>query len=241
MPIRAQKSMGMKLCVPESVSGGIFLSHKCSRKCRHCMCACSPRWKADWIPEKDLEGILTQLSERIQPSPLGPNTVGINYGLHFTGGEPFLNSDLLLKAIEIAREFGITSTFVETNSFWCTDDRATIEKLTRLKDSGLNGIVISVNLFILEQGPYERRARAIRISRRVFKENVMVYQEIFCNQFEQLNIQSTLLFEEYLRRIGHSGLSLVELLTMGRAAYKLGHLYKNIPPNSSSTSPAGEI
>jgi len=59
------------------------------------MYASSSKWSADWISEGDVEEISTQLSGKIQ-SPRDPNSVGINYGLHFTGGEPFLNFDLLL-------------------------------------------------------------------------------------------------------------------------------------------------
>jgi len=129
----------------------------------------------------------------------------------------------------MARELGIPSTFVETNSFWCTDDKGTREKLMRLKGSGLDGILVSVNPFILEQVSFERTERAFRISREIFKENVMVYQEFFYHQFKGLNIKSTLSFEEYLQKVGLGGLSFVELLPMGRATYKLGHLYKKYP------------
>jgi len=138
-----------KLYIPEPVSGGMLLSYKCTSECKHCMYACSPRWKADWISEKDMEKILTQLSDKIQQSFLGARRIRINYGLHFTDGEPFLNFDLLLKASEIAHELKIGSTFVETNCFWCKDDETVREKLTQLKEAGLHGVLISVNPFIL--------------------------------------------------------------------------------------------
>nr|MDO8079362.1 radical SAM protein [Candidatus Freyarchaeota archaeon] len=132
------------------------------------MYACSPAWSADWISEGDLERVLTQLSPVILPSPLGPDRVGINYGLHFTGGEPFLNFDLLVKAVGMAHGLGIPSLFVETNSFWCANDWGTRDKFARLRDSGLDGLLISVNPFILEQVPFERTERAVRIGREVF-------------------------------------------------------------------------
>ena len=219
----------LRSLVPKPISAGMFLSYKCSSECKHCMYACSPRWEADWISEKDLEKILTLLSDKILPSPLGPDRIGINYGLHFTGGEPFLNFDLLLKAVKMAHELGIPSTFVETNSFWCTDDKNTREKLVLLKDSGLDGILVSVNPFILEQVPLEQTERAIRTSREIFKENVIAYQEIFYHQFKGLSIKGSLPFEEYLQKAGLSGLSLVELLPMGRACYKLEYLYRKYP------------
>ena len=217
-----------KLYVEEPISAGIILSYKCSSECKHCMYACSPRWKADWISESDLQIILSQLSERIQPSPLGRNRIAVNYGLHLTGGEPFLNFQLLMKATEMAAKLGIPSRFVETNSFWCVDDETVRENFTRLRDSGLDGILISVNPFILDQVPFERTRRAIRIGREIFGQNALVYQEVFHDQFERLNIKSTLPFDAYLRA-EPNGLTRAELLPMGRAVYRLGHLYRKHP------------
>lgn len=112
-----------KLFLPWPVSVNVLLSYKCSGECRHCMYACSSRWKADWISESDLEKILSQLSISIQPSPFGADRVSLNYGLHFTGGEPFLNFDLLLRAVEMAHEYGIPSVFVETYCFGASTTR----------------------------------------------------------------------------------------------------------------------
>ncbi|MBE0512225.1 radical SAM protein [Candidatus Bathyarchaeota archaeon] len=218
-----------KLYIPEPVSGGLLLSYRCTSECKHCMYACSPRWKADWISEEHAEKILTQLADKIQGSPLGSDRIGINYGLHFTGGEPFLNFDLLLKVTEIAHEHKIPSTFVETNCFWCRDDESTRRKLTQLKDAGLHGILISVNPFILEYVPFERTERAVRISKEIFGEGATTYQEFFYYQFKKLNFKDTLSFKEYLQKAGPRSLSYVELLPMGRAPYKLGYLYKKYP------------
>jgi MoaA/NifB/PqqE/SkfB family radical SAM enzyme len=218
-----------KLYIPKPISGGILLSYKCTSECKHCMYACSPRWKADWLSEKDAEKILNQLADKIQPSPFGPNEIGINYGLHFTGGEPFLNFDLLLKIVEMANEHGIPSTFVETNCFWCTNDETTRGKLEQLKKVGLHGILISVNPFILEQVPFERTERAAKISKEIFGKSVIIYQGFFYHQFKGFNIKNCLSFEEYLQKAGHESLYHIELLPMGRVAYKLAHLYKKYP------------
>ena len=158
-----------KLYIPEPFSGGILLSYRCTGECKHCMYASSPKWKDNWISENDLEEIIAQLSGKIQGHPSSSGIdIGINQGLHFTGGEPFLNFDLLLKAVQMARESEIPSTFVETNCFWCADEQTAREKLMRLKEAGLQGILISVNPFILEQIPFEKTERAIAISREIF-------------------------------------------------------------------------
>ena len=214
-----------KLIVPEPISGGLLLSYKCSSGCKHCMYACSPKWDADWISEVDLENYLSQLAGIIKHGPFGPDSVDLNSGLHFTGGEPFLNFDLLLKATEIARQLHIPSTFVETNCYWCTDDKGAEDKLIQLKQAGLNGIMVSVNPFILEHVPFERTGRAVRISKKVFGQNAFVYQSFFYQQFRKLCINGTLSFDDYIKRAGTQGLSYAELIPMGRLPYTLGWLF----------------
>jgi hypothetical protein len=187
------------------------------------MYASSPEWK-DWIEIEDLERILVQLSNKIKPSPYGEDRISLNHGLHFTGGEPFLNFELLLKGVEIANELKIPSTFVETNCFWCIDDKSTKEHLRLLKDKGLNGILISVNPFYLEYVPFERTERGIRISREVFGENVILYQLEYYLRFKGLGIKGKVGFEDYCK-LEEDMVSRVELFLMGRAVYELSDIY----------------
>ena len=125
--------------------------------------------------------------------------MSLNHGLHFSGGEPFLNVKLLLKAVEIAETLKIPSTFVETNFFWCKTDALTRECLQILKDNGLKGIMISVNPYYAEYVPFERTDRCIRISQEVFGHNVMVYQLEYYHLFKQLRITGRLSIDKYLR------------------------------------------
>ncbi|MBS7625773.1 radical SAM protein [Candidatus Bathyarchaeota archaeon] len=153
--------------VDEPVSGGVFLSYRCTGECRHCMYACSPLWRGDWISKSDLKLILTELASRIVGSPAGSGRISMNYGLHFTGGEPFLNFNLLLEAVKLAHELDIPSIFVETNAFWCFEDDVTRDRFRELRDAGLHGVLVSVNPFTVEWVPFERTDRAIRIGREV--------------------------------------------------------------------------
>jgi len=216
--------------MPEPVSGGIILSYKCNSECRHCMYACSPKWRDDWIDVRDLQEVLTQLAAKLNKRyHRGFKRIGINYGLHFTGGEPFLNFELLLMGVKMASELMIPATFVETNCSWCVNNEVTREKLMRLKDAGLDGVLISVNPFILEHVPFERTERAARISREIFEQNVVIYQEFFYHQFKGLGPRDTPSFERYLQETGTEGLDHVELIPMGRAPYKLDHLFRKRP------------
>jgi hypothetical protein len=194
------------------------------------MYACSPEWKGDWISEHDLEVCLERLNGKITPSPWESNFMSLNHGLHFTGGEPFINFDLLLKAVQIADKFKIPSTFVETNCFWCRSDTITREKLNLLKSSGLRGILISVNPFYAEYVPFERTERCIKISQEVFRSNVMVYQTHYYKLFKQLGIGKRMPLANYLALAQTKSLaSEVELFLMGRAAVQLKDMYPDYP------------
>ena len=224
--------------LPPPISGGLMLSYKCSAACQHCMYACSPRWKADWITRQDLERLLSLLSQTIQPSPWGARNMSLNHGLHFTGGEPFLNYRLLLHAVEIASELNIPSLFVETNCSWCNDDEVTREKLEHLKNAGLRGIMISVNPFYAEYVPFERTERCIRVSQTVFGQNVMVYQTEYYRQFKQLGIKERISIGDFLKLTGNESLAQrVELFLMGRAAIKLRDLYTPHPARNFLRAP----
>lgn len=224
--------------VPRPISGGLLLSYRCTAECRHCMYACSPKWEGDWITPNELEVALSQLGKTIMPSPWGDQMVSLNYGLHFTGGEPFLNFELLLNAVQIAEELRIPSTFVETNCYWCSNDEVTRERLKILRESGLRGILISVNPFYAEYVPFERTERCIGISKEVFGNNVMVYQIEYYYRFKQLGIKKRISLEDYLRLTKKEDLiERVELFLMGRAALQLKDFYANYPAHAFFNEP----
>lgn len=150
---------------------------------------------------------------------------------HFTGGEPFLNYELLFKAVGIARELDIPSTFVETNCYWCSDDKVTKEKLQILKEKGLGGILISVNPFYLEYVPFEGTERGIRIALEVFGENVMIYQPQYYYRFKQLGTTGRISLDNYRKSERDNLARNVELFLMGRAAYRLRDLYPGHSPD----------
>jgi hypothetical protein len=227
---RKGPNMMTRVKVPPPISGGILLSYKCSAACRHCMYACSPKWKGDWITREDLETLLSTLARWIAPSPWGAQTMSLNHGLHFTGGEPFLNFDLLVEAAEMAEELKIPSTFVETNCSWCASDETAREKLERLRQAGLKGILISVNPFYAEHVPFERTERCIRVSQAVFGRNVMVYQAAYYDRFKQLGIKERIPLEDYIALTQRERLAEhVELFLMGRATRQLRDFYPRYP------------
>jgi hypothetical protein len=186
------------------------------------MYACNAHWQSDWISDEDLERTLTQLARTILPSPYGPDNIGLSHGLHLTGGEPFLNFDLLCKATEMASGLEIPSLFVETNCVWCVNDESTSDKLNYLKEKGLKGIMISVNPFYLEYVPFERTERAIRFAMEVFGYNTFVYQVEYYKRFNDLGIRDSLPFDAYLKLENRTDFARnTEFFMMGRAPFSL--------------------
>jgi len=226
--VTADRTATMKKTVSPPISGGLILSYRCTAECRHCMYACTPRWKGGWITPEDLETILTGLSGKIQPSPYGPDAISLNHGLHITGGEPFMNYDLLTEAVEMSSRLKIPSLFVETNCFWCVDDETTEQKLRTLKGKGLHGILISVNPFYLEYVPFERTERAVKISYNIFGANTAVYQLEYLRRFRNMGIRGKMSFEQYLEREGQAQfLQNVEFFFTGRAVYRVGDVMRD--------------
>ena len=208
--------------IPQPQSCGVMLSYTCNAECRHCMYACSPAWGKDWMTEEKLDKLLSSLSRYIVPSPYGADKISLNHGLHFSGGEPFMNYPLLLRGVEIAEEYKIPSVFVETNCFWCKDDELTRKRFEELKKAGMKGVMISVNPFYMEYVPFERTERAIRIAYELFGANLMVYQMEYYRRFLELGISGTTSYTDYLKiEKEEDFMRNVEFFLTGRPVYNL--------------------
>lgn len=97
-------------------SCGIILSYKCQLGCKHCLSASGPEWK-DWMSGDDLSALLSGIRtvwERYPPDSLSSNI--LFQGIHFAGGEPFLNFPLLLDAVRKTKELNLWPGYVETNA-----------------------------------------------------------------------------------------------------------------------------
>lgn len=230
-------------------SAGILLTYRCTCKCRHCMYACSPAMPDDWIDESGLRRVLEELAPHVVPSsPRG--LLSVNEGLHFTGGEPFLNYPLLLRAVKTAEELGYPSVFAETNCWWCVSDELARAKFSELKGAGLEGVLISANPFLAEHVPLERTERGLRVASEIFgPQNVLVYHEVYLRLLRALCAGGTLRFDDYLReglRLNPTllllGLSPGILLPRGRLVYALESIYELRPAKAFfNVSCAGEL
>ncbi len=201
-----------------------MLSYQCSNSCRHCIYASSPRWK-DWMLEQDLIRYLDQIRK------YAPNQRGI----HLSGGEPFLNFEATLRAVELCIESGVPLQYVETNGYWCETNDLTAYQFNLLRESGLPAILISVSPFHNEFIPFERTNRAINIAREIYGPyNVLIYTSYFYQQLQDYNPQTKIPFNRYLNTIGlekaaHSFVEHYGLVPCGRAVSKLSHLFQKKP------------
>jgi hypothetical protein len=158
-------------------------------------------------------------------------------GIHLAGGEPFLEFERLKKIIKMAVELGIPIDYVETNAFWCKDENTAFDKFSKLKEAGLNAVLISVSPFHVEWIPFSRIKRAIWSANEVFGPfNVVVYTDVFYRQLIKLGARERLSFNEYLKIIGKEESAYLikhgySLIPGGRAPYGLGNLFDKYAPS----------
>ncbi len=217
-----------KLILPKPISCGIFLTYRCPAKCKHCLYASSPKWKPDFISLEKTEIILNKLSKYLVYSEY----ITFNAGLHFSGGEPTLNLNLLVELIKLAKKHKISPVLIETNSYWAKDEYRTISTLEKLFNCNLDGVLISVNPFLVEYVNFKNINLAIKKAIEVFGEDrIIVYQSIFYNLFEEISLEGKLKFEEFLKKYSDY-LNYMELLPMGRTVYTLNKIFKKYKAES---------
>ena len=111
---------------------GIILSYQCNAECKHCLYACGREW-SEWMTGEQLGQALDVLSEWRH-----------DFQVHHTGGEPVMNFPLLLGAVKLTREGGMTQ-FVETNAAWCTSEDRARDWLGQLSEAGLDSILMDIS------------------------------------------------------------------------------------------------
>lgn len=117
---------------PDTVA--ILLTNQCSAECSICCFGCSP--ENSGVADADMiRNIIVQAS-RIS----GIRTVG------FSGGEVFLQFNLLAEMIGLASELGLRTTCT-TNGFWAATYERAFQRLVILKEKGLNKLGISMDYF----------------------------------------------------------------------------------------------
>ncbi len=118
-------------------------TYKCPISCRYCGAECSPE-RTERLSLKDMIRIVD---------------VVYSYGklelVVFTGGEPFLLGDDLLRCVEYCAKKGMATRIV-TNAFWAKTTEIAKEIMKKFKEAGLKEINLSCDDYHQEFIPLER-------------------------------------------------------------------------------------
>ena len=124
---------------------GVFVTFRCTIRCRHCMVGAGPHRRE----EMDLDKAIDWLHQ------VGSYANGHTKSIGFTGGEPFCAWDKLLKLARTARQLGLTYTAM-TNGFWAKSKQKARVLLAQLQPSDVS---ISTDVYHAEYIPIENVAR----------------------------------------------------------------------------------
>lgn len=173
-------------------SAGIILSYKCNSRCRHCLYACGREW-SDWIDVEDGRRILEGMAA----------TAPYVNGVHFAGGEAFLDFPRLLKLVQTATELHLPIDYVETNAGWVVDDDSAREKLEALRRAGLSCLLVSASPFHAEYIEPARTIRLIELAAEVFGAGgVIIWLAEFLRQIAGVRTEGLIPFEEFIEIYG---------------------------------------
>lgn len=124
--------------------GGIIMNYACSARCAHCLYASAPQRQKDYMDGDTARRVLDALDAQ-----------GLKV-VHIGGGEPFLRSEELIAFCALAKRRGFAIDYIETNSSWAADDEKTLDTLRRLKDEGVDTLLLSISPYHIEHVPLER-------------------------------------------------------------------------------------
>lgn len=128
---------------------GLFVTYRCTIRCRHCMVEAGPKR----TEEVDLEEALGWIHE------IASYRHGYVTSIAFTGGEPFLCWEKLRVLGAAAVDHGLTCSVI-TNAYWANSTKRTRDLLTELSPTAIS---LSTDEFHVAHIPLENL-------RRVFDE-----------------------------------------------------------------------
>jgi len=135
----------------------LLFTYRCTLSCKHCCFYCSPRRPP----------VRTTLSDAVEWLGQLHQTDRV---IHIAGGEAMMYWDELLAICREAGRRNVAPHFIETNATFATSDALTRDRLVRLRDAGVRGLLISADPYHQRLCPPERRHRCRRIAVEVFGE-----------------------------------------------------------------------
>ncbi|NIS82989.1 MAG: radical SAM protein [Anaerolineales bacterium] len=205
---------------------GIILTYQCHSGCKHCLYNCGPRWEREPMSPQTLEEALDAVTLWSHPPQV-----------HLTGGEPFLHFDLLLQGVQQAVVRRITC-YVETSASWCTDEKEAVERFARLRDAGLQAVLISCSPFHAEKIPPARTLKAVQAALAIFgPRGVIVYQPEYLELIQRFDLDRPTPLTRYEEVFGDAALQRIlwqgyGIISGGRSGYQLGRYVPRKPAES---------
>jgi len=132
------------------VAPNFIVTYRCTAACHHCLFRSSP----DRTGVIRLSDVRRDLKDILASYPAER--------AHFSGGEPLLHFDCVVRLIEETRAQGVPECTITTNGFWGEDPETALEYATRLRDAGLSRIHVSVDAFHEAFVPLEAVRGALR-------------------------------------------------------------------------------
>jgi len=122
---------------------GVILTYECNISCSHCCFGCGKRGSGIEGLSEGIQNLSEELLMKVieQASRIPHFKV-----VSFTGGEPTLRYDLLLKALGQAKKNGFNTRLV-TNASWAKNPHKARSTLSELKEAGLDEINVTYDDF----------------------------------------------------------------------------------------------
>lgn len=110
---------------------------RCNARCGMCYQAAGPKG-SDLLGRASLDGETMEraIRDAIEMETISPR-------LHVTGGEGFLDVDLLLRMMSVGRDAGFSERTTTTNAFWARERKRALALCMRARMSGMTGMEIS--------------------------------------------------------------------------------------------------
>lgn len=165
----------------------LILTYSCNAECRHCFFECGPDRK---------EVMSLELGKKAIDEAANLNAKWIS----LTGGEPFLQRDLLFDLLEYTDLNGLNSEIV-TNCYWAETQKTAEKILSQLKLKGLDVINISLDDFHQEFIPIKKVVNAYNAALNLGLKIVIMITVAKDSEIEG-NIIQTLLNDTKIQKIG---------------------------------------
>lgn len=140
----------------------LLTTFECNNKCSHCCINCDSEKANIKMTDDEMKDYIQAAYDN-----------GIR-SVIFSGGEPFLLIESIIKSIKFAKELGMKNISIRSNAYWAVSMEKSIDILQELKYCGLSSITFSADKYHQMYIPYQYIINGIKVAAnlglRVFLE-----------------------------------------------------------------------